>query len=60
MAGLETKEPQKPQMPNQVNKKTEQEILDYVVNFESIVIRRIYHFSRYASLQRINKIYTDF
>jgi transposase len=43
MAGLERKEPQKPQMPNQVSKKTEQEILDYVVNNPADGPKRIYY-----------------
>jgi len=43
MAGLETKEPQKPQMPNQVNKKTEQEILDYVINNPAEGPKRIFY-----------------
>lgn len=43
MAGLERKEPQKPQMPNQVNKKIEQEILDYVINNPQDGPKRIYY-----------------
>lgn len=43
MAGLERKEPQKPKMPNQVNQKIEQEILEYVVNNPKDGPKRIYY-----------------
>ena len=43
MAGLERKEPQKPKMPNQVNKKIEQEILEYVASNPLDGPKRIYY-----------------
>lgn len=43
MAGLETKEPRKPQMPNQVSKAIEQEILKYVAEQPSDGPRQIYY-----------------
>ncbi len=43
MVGLEIKEPQKPQMPNKVNKTIEQEILAYVSSYPADGPKRIYY-----------------
>ncbi len=43
MNGLESKEPQKPKMPNKVSKSVEAEILDFVIKFPSDGPKRIYY-----------------
>lgn len=43
IAGLENREPKKPQMPNKVSKAFEQEILSYVVKYPADGPKRIYY-----------------